>query len=152
PLDADDELGDDLELAEGLFAGLDALAPEAADDDSPGPRPALPEAWPWAVVDGAGAPDPCQAVATEGARVVAGGEALLLIDEGAHAARRAAIAARHASDASALHPGARAPVSSSARGRGPCFVRVALDGELLVVATSRGQLLLSRDFGASQKT
>jgi hypothetical protein len=110
-LDADDE-GDegDAALAEVLLAEADALPPWDASR--------------WAVVEGAGAHVPCRAVAVEAGSVVAGGEVLLLVEEGARAAHRAGVTAKEAAS-------------------------IALTTDVLVVATSRGQLLSSRDFGAT---
>src|SRR5262249_28146124 len=82
---------------------------------------ALPpmDATPWRLLDGAGAPVPCSAVAVHDGRVAAAGELVLVVDEGAHAARRASF------------------------GSGSNMVAF-LDGAI-VCATRRGQLLVSDD-------
>jgi hypothetical protein len=77
----------------------------------------------WVVADGAGAQVPCRAVAVAAGRVVAAGEVLLVVDEGARAARRL-------------------PFGEGA-------VAVALGGDALIAATARGQLLVSRDLRTS---
>jgi hypothetical protein len=108
-LDADDE-GDegDEELAEALLADEEGQSPPW-------------DAARWAPLEGAGAAVPCSAIAIAGDRIVAAGEALLIVDEGARAARRAAIPAP--------------------------TLAVALTEGLLVAATVRGQLLFSADGG-----
>jgi hypothetical protein len=113
-LDADDE-GDegDEDLAEALLAGL----------------PAANIPWdkaPWAPLEGAGAAVPCSAVSVWSGSVVAAGEVLLIVDEGARAARRAA------------------PFAGAAA--------VALTEGILLAATARGQLLFSSDGGTETST
>jgi hypothetical protein len=106
-LDADDEGEEgDEELAEALLAEEEGSSPPW-------------DAARWAPLDGAGAAVPCSAIAIAGDRVVAAGEVLLIVDEGARAARRAAT-----------------PAATSA---------IALTEGLLVAATVRGQLLFSAD-------
>lgn len=70
-------------------------------------------------LEGAGASVPCAAVSVVGGRVFAAGDVLLTVDEGAHAARRV---------------GLEAPSSAIA----------AMEG-LTVIATVRGDMLISRD-------
>jgi hypothetical protein len=85
---------------------------------------AAPIAWAearWSPIDGAGAALPVRALAFEGGRLAAAGERLLLVDEGALAARLASFGA-----------------GSTA---------VALTGALLLVAGPRAQLSLSTDGG-----
>jgi hypothetical protein len=77
----------------------------------------------WSVLEGAGATVPCRAVAVAGGRVLAAGDVLLTVDEGAHAARRT---------------GLEVPVSA-----------IAAADEVTLVATTRGGLLESRDAGAT---
>lgn len=79
---------------------------------------------PWAAsrfvpLEGAGASVPCTAVSVVGGRVLAAGDVLITVDEGAHAARRL---------------GLEAPSSAIA----------AMEG-LTVLATARGDMLVSRD-------
>jgi hypothetical protein len=102
-------------------SGDDALA-EALLAESEGSLP------PWAssrviLVEGAGAAVPCRSVVAAAGRVAAAGEVLLLVEEGARAARRL-------------------PFGEGA-------LAVALGEEGLVAATARGQLLVSHDFGAT---
>jgi len=107
----DDDDGDAEEndtLAEVLLAEADTTIPWAAAR--------------WAPLEGAGAELPCRAVAAAGGRVAAAGEVLLLIEEGARAARRA-------------------PFAEGS-------VAVALGDDALLAASARGQLLLARDGGA----
>lgn len=106
-LDADEEgEDDDAELAEELLAVAAAAT--------------IPwEAMRWAPIEGAGAAVPCHAVATSGGAVVAVGEVLLIVDDGARAARQAAAFAG--------------------------TVAVAATGGILLAATARGQLLYSAE-------
>jgi hypothetical protein len=106
-LDADEEdEEDDAELAEELLAVAAAAT--------------IPwEAMRWAPLDGAGAAVPCHAVAAAGGVVIAVGEVLLIVDDGARAARRATGFA-----------GA---------------VAVAVTDGILLAATARGQLLYGAD-------
>src|SRR5262249_32741675 len=108
-LDADDEGEEgDEELAEVLLAG----ASEAS--------------IPWAIarwipLEGAGARVPCVTLSIAGGAVVAAGQVLLIVEDGARTARRPAF------------------------GAGACAAAIT-DG-LLLSATARGQLLLSTDGG-----
>lgn len=106
-LDADDE-GDegDEELAGVLLADTAALRWDAAR---------------WSVIAGAGAAVPVSALSIAGARVAAAGDVLLLVDEGAQAARRASF--------------------------GEGATAVALTDGLLLTVGPRAQLLLSIDGG-----
>jgi hypothetical protein len=76
----------------------------------------------WTALEGAGAPVPCSALAVAGGRVAAGGEVVLVVDEGAHAARRAGF-------------------------EGGASAVAITDGA--VVAARRGQLWVERDGGGS---
>lgn len=106
-LDADDEGEEgDEELAEALLEGDAETSPPW-------------DASLWAMVPGAGATVPCSAIAVAEGRVVAAGEVLLIVEEGARAASKAAFFAGS--------------------------VAVALTEGLLVAATARGQLLFSGD-------
>jgi len=83
---------------------------------------------PWAptrffVLEGAGAPVPCAAVTVAFGRVLAAGDEVLLVDEGAHAARRTGIET-------------------------PCTA-IAATEDMTVIATARGNLFASRDGCAS---
>ena len=77
----------------------------------------------WGLIEGAGATVPCVAVTSVGGRVLAAGDVVLAVDEGAHAARQTGLAA-----------------ASTA---------IAANDETIVVATARGGLVVSRDGGAS---
>jgi hypothetical protein len=77
----------------------------------------------WGLIEGAGATVPCVAVTSVGGRVLAAGDVVLAVDEGAHAARQTGLAA-----------------ASTA---------IAANDETTVVATARGGLMVSRDGGAS---
>ncbi|WP_437285602.1 hypothetical protein [Sorangium sp. So ce406] len=131
---------------DGAYEGEDLLAelPDLADDQAP-----VWDALPWAVVEGAGAAVPCSTLAVAGGHVVAGGAGpepgasepaarsggrarradrtggdrgtVLVVDAGALAARRAGV------DASASS--------------------IALSEAALLIATRRGNLLLSDDRG-----
>jgi hypothetical protein len=101
-LDDDDGAAIDDGLADALLAEGDATFTAAR----------------WAPLDDTGARLPCRAVAASGGRVAAAGEVLLLIDEGARAAR------------------------TSALGEGS--VAVAVGDDALLAATARGQLLVMR--------
>jgi hypothetical protein len=107
--DDDGSEGDDGgSLAETLLAETEATIPWASAR--------------WAVLDGAGAALPCRAVAAAAGRVAAAGEVLLLVEEGARAARRLSF--------------------------GEGSIAVALGDDALLAATARGQLLSARDGGA----
>jgi len=108
-LDADEEGDHEAEdvVAEMMFAA-DTSLPEW-------------DAQRWTVVDGAGAAVPCSALAIARGKVAAAGEVVLLVDEEAHAARRAG-----------FEVGGRA-------------VAIAEDGA--IVAAARGELWISRDGG-----
>ena len=125
-LDADEE---------GAYEGEDLLAelPDLPDD-----RPPAWDASPWAPVEGAGAAAPCCVLAVAGGLVVAAGAGkarraeraagaergvVLLVDPGAHGARRAGVDAAASS--------------------------VAISDGAVVVATRRGHLLRSDDGGAT---
>ena len=100
----------------------DALADELLEEATRGKVP------PWAssrflALDGAGAPVPCSAVAVCGGRVLAAGDVVLVVDEGAHAARQTGLDT-------------------------PSTAVVSTD-EVTVVASARGGLLVSRDGCAS---
>ncbi|KYF67179.1 hypothetical protein [Sorangium cellulosum] len=131
---------------DGAYEGEDLLAelPDLADDQAP-----VWDALPWVVVEGAGAAVPCSTLAAAGGYVVAGGAGpepgtsepaarsggrarradrtggdrgtVLVVDAGALAARRAGV------DASASS--------------------IALSDAALLIATRRGNLLLSDDRG-----
>lgn len=109
-LDADED---------GNYESEDMLAELSLPDASLPPWDALR----WVAVDGAGAAVPCSALAVGSGRVIAGGEVVLIVDEGAHAARRS---------------GFEAGASS-----------VAIADEGAFVAAIRGQLWISRDDGKS---
>lgn len=110
----------------------EAALPEIDDDAGEGDHDVLAEAlliegeaglppWAaarWAVLDGAGAQVPCRSVAVAAGRVAAAGEVLLLVDEGARVGRRL-------------------PFGEGA-------LAVALEGDALLAATARGQLVASR--------
>lgn len=104
--DGEDNAGDD-ELAETLLA--EASVPRWA-------------ASRWAPLEGAGSEVPCRAVAACGGQVAAAGEVLLMVEDGARAARQLAF--------------------------GEGALAVALAEDALLVANARGQLLLARDHGA----
>jgi hypothetical protein len=104
-LDADDE---------GEFEDQDLLAAVGAED---APLPPWAKAR-WSVREGAGASVPCACVAVGRGRVVAAGDVLLVVDEGAHAARQSGAA--------------RAGVS------------VAASGDAAYVATRRGAVVVVR--------
>lgn len=76
-LDADED---------GDFEGEDVVREMVFEADS-----TLPpwDALRWTAVEGAGAPVPCAALAIAAGRVAAGGEVVLVVDDGAHAARQA---------------------------------------------------------------
>ncbi|MRG96438.1 hypothetical protein GF068_31615 [Polyangium spumosum] len=100
----------------------DALADELLDEATRGKLP------PWAasrfvVLEGAGAPVPCTGVTVCGGRVLAAGDVVLVVDEGAHAARQTGLDS-------------------------PSTAVVATD-EMTVAASARGGLLVSRDGCAS---
>lgn len=113
----------------------ESALPEIDDDAGEGDHDVLAEAllvegeaglppWAaarWAVLDGAGAPVPCRAVAVAAGRVAAAGEVLLVVDEGARMARRS-------------------PFGEGA-------VAVALEADALLAATARGQLVAWRADG-----
>jgi len=80
----------------------------------------------WTAIEGTGAEVPCQALSVDSGRVIAAGEVLLIVDEGARAARRATFGA-----------------GSTA---------VAASEDLMLVAVPRGQLQLSRDGGQEVAT
>lgn len=120
------------EVDEGALPELDADAEGEGNDEDALAALLLAEAggaeprWAaarWAQLEGAGAAVPCGAVAVAAGRVAAAGEVLLLVEEGAHAARKLAFGA-----------GATA---------------VALSDDALLAATARGQLLLCRDGGGT---
>lgn len=109
---------DESEHDEGDDKLADVLLEEAAAGKLP----------PWApsrfvVLEGAGGPMPCAAVAIAGARVLAAGDEVLVVDEGAHAARRTGI-----------------DLPSTA---------IAATDEVTVIGTSRAGLVVSRDGNAS---
>jgi hypothetical protein len=109
-LDADEE---------GDFEAEDVVAEMSFEADS-----TLPpwDALRWTALEGAGAPVPCSALAVAGGRVAAGGEVVLVVDEGAHAARRAGF-------------------------EGGASAVAITDGA--VVAAHRGQLWIERDAGGA---
>lgn len=115
------------DIDESALPELDESENDPADDSladtllEEATRARLP---PWAAsrfvsLDGAGASVPCAAVSVVGSRVLAAGDVVLTVDEGAHAARRVALDA-------------------------PSSAIAAIDG-LTVIATVRGGLLVSRD-------
>ncbi|HVK62865.1 MAG TPA: hypothetical protein VM694_00230 [Polyangium sp.] len=120
------------DVDESALPELDESANDETDDDAladelleEAAREKLP---PWApsrfvVLEGAGAPVPCTAVTVCGARVLAAGDVVLVVDEGAHAARQTGLDT-------------------------PSTAVVATD-EVTVVASARGGLLVSRDGCAS---
>jgi hypothetical protein len=83
------------EVDEGALPELDAdeeaefedeeLLAAVGAEEAPLPPWATPR---WSPLEGAGGPLPCAAVAASGGRVVAAGDVLLVVDEGAHAARQ----------------------------------------------------------------
>ena len=109
-LDDDENRADDDGLADELLAESDAGIPWAAAR--------------WAPLEGAGAPLPCRAVAAalSGGSVAAAGEVLLLIEDGARAARKLPF--------------------------GEASIAVALGDDALLAATARGQLLIAYDGGS----
>lgn len=112
-LDADDdgEVGDDEELIAAL-----------ADADAAKRLPAWSEA-PFRAREGSGAEVPCAALCVAGGRLIAVGDAVLVVDDGAHAARRLATS--------------------------PGGVSVAHAAGAIVVATARGQLVAIDEAGAA---
>jgi hypothetical protein len=136
-LDADDD---------GTYEGEDLLAelPGFADD-----RSAAWDALPWVVVDGAGAAVPCSALAVAGGFVIAGGAEVSTQGEApvSKAGSRGRRAERSAGDRGTvliIDPGAhtarRAGIEASAT------AIVVADGAI-VIATRRGSLLRSNDSG-----
>lgn len=107
----------DLDDDDGAEGDGDALADELLAESEGGASRAAG----WVLIEGAGAPLPCVAVATAAGRVAAAGEVLLVVDDGARAARRLAL--------------------------GEGWVAVALGDDALLAATVRGQLLLARGSG-----
>ncbi|MDI1448308.1 hypothetical protein [Polyangium sp. 6x1] len=121
-IDIDESALPELDESANDEAGDDALADELLEEAARGKVP------PWApsrfvVLEGAGAPVPCIAVTVCGGRVLAAGDVVLAVDEGAHAARQTGLDT-------------------------PSTAVVATD-EVAVVALSRGGLLVSRDGCAS---
>ncbi|WP_437671417.1 hypothetical protein [Sorangium sp. So ce131] len=132
---------------EGTYEGEDLLAelPDVADD-----QPPVWDALPWIVVEGAGAAVPCSALAVAGGHVVAGGagaEVGLASEAAPRAGGRARRADRTGGERGTvlvIDPGAltarRAGVDTSASS-------IALSDGALLIATRRGNLLLSDDKG-----
>ena len=105
-LDADDDLDEgDEDLAEVLLEGAQLELPPW-------------DAARWTLLEGAGAPLPCSAVAIAAGRVAAAGEGLLLVGEGERTARRASF--------------------------GADVIAVAAADDLLLTATARGQIAVSQ--------
>jgi hypothetical protein len=110
-LDANDQDEEDDQLADALLEEANAglLPPWAASR--------------WGLIEGAGATVPCCAVTSASGRVLAAGDVVLAVDEGAHAARQTGVAA--------------------------AATAIAANDEVIAVATARGGLIVSRDGGAS---
>ncbi|MDI3289652.1 hypothetical protein [Polyangium sp. 15x6] len=120
--DVDESALPELDESANDEADDEALADELLEEAARGKVP------PWApsrfvVLEGAGAPVPCTAVTVCGGRVLAAGDVVLVVDEGAHAARQTGLDT-------------------------PSTAVVATD-EVTVVASARGGLLVSRDGCAS---
>lgn len=105
-LDADDDADEgDEDLAEVLLSDAQLELPPW-------------DAARWTLLEGAGATEPCSAVAIAAGRVAAAGEGLLLVGEGERTARRASF--------------------------GADVVAVAAADDLLLTATARGQIAVSQ--------
>ncbi|WP_437808755.1 hypothetical protein [Sorangium sp. So ce1078] len=130
---------------DGTYEGEDLLAelPDLADDQAPGW-----DALPWTVVEGAGAAVPCSTLAVAGGCVVAGGAEPALANEPApRAGGRSRRADRTAGDRGTVLVIDAGALSARRAGVDASASSIALSDSALLIATRRGNLLLSDDRG-----
>ncbi|WP_437314514.1 hypothetical protein [Sorangium sp. So ce385] len=132
---------------EGTYEGEDLLAelPDLADDQAP-----VWDAQPWTVVEGAGAAVPCSTLAVAGGCVVAGGAGegpALASEPAARAGGRARRADRTGGDRGTVLVVDAGALSARRAGVDASASSIALSDSALLIATRRGNLLLSDDRG-----
>ncbi|WP_437644754.1 hypothetical protein [Sorangium sp. So ce362] len=132
---------------DGTYEGEDLLAelPDLADDRAP-----VWDALPWTVVEGAGAAVPCSTLAVAGGHVVAGGagaEPALASEPSPRAAGRSRRADRAGGDRGTVLVIDAGALSARRAGVDTSASSIVLSDSALLIATRRGNLLLSDDRG-----
>ncbi|WP_437731401.1 hypothetical protein [Sorangium sp. So ce1335] len=132
---------------DGAYEGEDLLEelPDLADDQAP-----VWDALPWVVVEGAGAAVPCSTLAVAGGHVVAGGagaEPGLTGEPAARSGGRARRADRTGGDRGTVLVVDAGALAARRAGVDASASSIALSDAALLIATRRGNLLLSDDRG-----